>query len=168
MKNILLTIILLGIFEITGYAQGKGFADGLTDGLESGAQQALEAQRLRNETALTKQQVELIKQQIDSMKKSNSEYTNELFLKGYQEGFSNGYKKGADSITETIEKQGILEQMKIVNSIGEKIFKETSINDLTEAKDILTKNLNTPNHYVAKVYIALIDTRLNELKQNSN
>ena len=95
-----------------------------------------------------------MRQQTESMKETRKEYSNELFNKGWQEGYTACYKKGIDDIA-----------INFLDSVGKLVFNETSIERLTKAREGFRPALNTSHHYEARVYIALIDARLEELSQ---
>ena len=158
-KTIFLAVFLVAVFVVPARAQS-----GL-DAFMRGAQMAIEQQRMMNETRMINQQIELMRQQTESMRETRKEYTNELFQKGFQEGFTAGYKKGTDDTVDYVKKTEGEIQVIVFNFVGKELFNETSIDNLIEARRGFFKTLNTPNHYVAKVYITLIDARLEELRQ---
>jgi hypothetical protein len=135
------------------------------DAFMRGAQMAIEQQRMMNETRMINQQIELMRQQTESMREAGKEYTNALFEKGFQQGFTAGYKKGTEDTVDYIKKTEGEIQVIVFNFVGKELFNETSIDNLIEARKGFYRALNTPNHYVAKVYITLIDARLEELRK---
>ena len=156
-KTILLAVFLVAVSVVPAHAQRDGFM--------GGARMFLEAERLRMESRMAEQQIELIRQQIESMKMTRREFANELFQKGFQEGYMTGYKRGTNDTVDYIKKTEGEIQVIVFNFVGKELFSETSIENLVEARKFFLLSLNTPNHYVAKVYIALIDARLEELRQ---
>lgn len=156
--------IFLGMFFVAISIASVHAQSGL-DAFMRGAQMAIEAQRVKNETRMINQQIELMRQQTESIRETRKEFTNELFQKGFQAGFTAGYKKGTDDTVDYVKKTEGEIQVIVFNFVGKELFNETSIDNLIEARKGFFKALNMPNHYVAKVYIALIDARLEELKR---
>jgi len=159
MKTILLAVFLVAVSVVPTHAQYK------SDPFMQGVWMAIEANRAKMENRMAEQQIELMKQQRESMKETRREYTNELFQKGFQEGHAAGYKKGIDDIVDYVKKTDSQIQTNILNFVGNEVFNETSTEKLAEARKIFLLSLNTPNHYIARLYITLIDARLEELKQ---
>lgn len=159
MKTILLAVFLVAVSVMPTHAQYK------SDPFMQGVWMAIEAERIRMERGIAQQQIELMRQQVETMKETRKEFTNELFQKGFQEGYMTGYKKGTDDTVDYVKKTEGEIQVIVFNFVGKELFGETSIERLIEAREGFRKGLNTPNHYTAKVYIALIDARLAELRQ---
>lgn len=157
MKTILLAVFLVGLSAVPAYAQGNNFA--------VGAWMAMEVNKRQMENRVAEQQVAIMQQQIESMKQTRREFQNELFQQGYQEGYTSGYQRGtADTVDYVKQKEGEVQVM-VFNFVGKELFSETSVENLTQARKGFREAFNTPNHYVAKVYVALIDARLKELAE---
>lgn len=157
MKTILLVVFLMTVSVVPTHAQSA---------YDRGVWMAIEVHKRAMEQRVADQQIEFMKQQIESMKATRREFTSELFQQGFQDGYSSGYKKGSDDAWDYIkrfEKEGHL-QLHVLNFMGNELFSETSIERLIEAREGFRKVLNTPNHYTARIYITLIDARLEELR----
>jgi hypothetical protein len=163
MKTILLAVLLVAVSVVPAHAQSA-----FDRAFDSGVRMAIEAERLRMERGIAQQQIELMRQQVETMKETRKEFTNELFQKGFQEGHAAGYKKGMEDLVDYVKKtEEKTDQifLNILYRMGKEIFNETSIERLTEARKGFHEALSSPNHYGARVYITLIDARLAELRQ---
>jgi len=157
MKTILLTVFLVGLFAVSAYAQGNNFAVGAWLGME--------ANKRAMENRLAEQQLAIMQQQLAAMQQSRTEFQSEIFRQGYQEGYTSGYQRGtADTVDYVKQKEGEV-QIMVFNFVGKELFSETSVENLTQARKGFLEALNTPNHYVAKVYLTLVDARLKELAE---
>lgn len=156
-KTIFLAVFLVAVSVVSVHAQSDPFANAFM----RGAQMAIEQQRMMNETRMINQQIELMKQQSESMRQATGERAREL----YQDGYMAGYKNGSDDMIAYVRNTAGQTQQYTLNFVSNEIFNETSIANLVEAKKSFSLSLYTPNHYIAKLYITLIDARLMELRQ---
>jgi len=154
-KRTLLVIFLVALSVIPVHAQS-----GMDDFMR-GARMAIEQQRMMNETRMMNQQIELMRQQSESMRQASGDRAREL----YQNGYMVGYKKGSDDIIAYVKSTAGQTQEFVLNFVSSEIFNETSVQNLLEARKGFSASLYTPNHYIAKLYITLIDARMEELRQ---